>query len=167
MNRLVQILNFLGIFALAVLCAVQWRQIHELESRVNDLDQIRIQQASKIEEQDSTIKGEQADLDEFRSRLEIAESMLRKAQAQIAADVAEHNTMIAQRDQLIAERDALKKALAQWTAAAAARDQALKQAGREIQTLAAARNDAILKFNDLATKYNTLVQQATTRSSGG
>jgi len=159
MNRIIQVLNFVGILVLAALCADQWRINSGLQRQVDDLNQTRIQQAAKIEDQEATIKGEQADLDEFRSRLDIAETMLRKAQAQIAADTAERKVLLGQRDQLIAERDQLKKALLQWTIAVAERDKALKDASDQIQKLAAARNDAILKFNDLATKYNAIVKQ--------
>ncbi len=59
----------------------------------------------------------------------------------------------------IAAHDQLKAALEQWVAAVAQRDDVIKQAGQQIQKLAGRRNDAMIKFNDLAGKYNGLVKQ--------
>jgi uncharacterized coiled-coil DUF342 family protein len=51
----------------------------------------------------------------------------------------------------------MKTTLDKWIAAVAARDEALKKAEAQIQSLAEARNDAIAKFNELAKKYNSSV----------
>ena len=51
----------------------------------------------------------------------------------------------------------MKSALDKWTAAVAGRDEALKKAEAQLQSLAEVRNDAIAKFNDLAKKYNSSV----------
>ena len=51
-------------------------------------------------------------------------------------------------------------------AAVAQRDQALKQASSEFQKVANERNDAILKFNDLAGKYNAVVKQLNDAQGG-
>jgi septal ring factor EnvC (AmiA/AmiB activator) len=142
MNRLIEYLNLFGIIALAVLCAAQWQTNGQLNHDVERLDQMRIEQTAKIAEQDATLKQTSSDLDDSRQRLSISESALKDAEVKLAVAAA--------------ERDQLKANLAKWTAALAARDDAIRK-------LSAERNDAIQKFNDLANKYNALVPG----SSGG
>jgi uncharacterized coiled-coil DUF342 family protein len=138
-------LNFAGVIALAVLCSFQW----QINSRVNleaqSLQKTTLEQAAKIDEQDRTIKNDAADLDDLRNRLSLSESAL-----------ADDEVTIKQ----------LKAALDKWIAAVAQRDQALKLAGVQIQKLANERNDAILKFNDLAGKYNAVVKQLNDSGDG-
>jgi chromosome segregation ATPase len=138
MNRFFSIFNCLGIGALAVLCAIQWRANSRLEHDVQWLDQTRIEQSAKIAEQNRVLKDDAADLEDLRLRLSLSESELAKS---------------------VAEGIQLKAALAKWAAAVKQRDAAIKQAAEQIQKLAAERNDAIRKFNDLADKYNSLVKQ--------
>jgi chromosome segregation ATPase len=151
MNRFLSYFNFAGVIALAILCAVQWRTNSLLNQEVDHLEKTRLEQTAKIAEQDQTIQGDVADLDDFRRRLMISESALKKSDDQLA-------TATTQRDRATAERDQLKAALDQWIAAVAARDAALKQAGQQLQKTAAERNDAVVKFNDLAGKYNAVVK---------
>ena len=145
MNQVLSILNFLGVCALAVLCAEQWTMNSRLENNVVQLEKTRIEQANQIDEQARTIKDDAADLADLRDRLSMSEMQLEK----ITAD----------RDRLAAEDTQLKMAVDQWTAAVKQRDTALKHANDLIQSLANQRNDAIQKFNDLADKYNALVKQ--------
>jgi septal ring factor EnvC (AmiA/AmiB activator) len=145
MNRLFSLFNFVGVAALCVLCCVQWQANSRLEANVEQLDQTRIEQSGKIAEQDRTLKNDAADLEDLRQRLSMSESALK--------------TTIADRDRFGAENKQLKAALDKWIAAVKERDAAIKQAGDVIQKLAAERNDAIAKFNELADKYNALVKQ--------
>jgi chromosome segregation ATPase len=126
MNRIIQNLNLVGILAIAVLSATQWRDIERL-------DQTRIAQSAKINEQQTTLKQTTSDLGDTRQRLSISESSLQETKTTLATTTF--------------ERDQLKANLQKWTAAVAARDAA-------IQKLSAERNDAVKKFNDLVTKYN-------------
>ncbi len=151
MNRFLQYFNFIGIVALAFLCSAQWRTNRRLNLEIFDLEKVRLDQLAKINEQDKSIKGYFADLDELRQRLTLSESALKESQEKFAA-------LATDRDKVIAERDALKTSLDKFTAAIAERDAALKQAGDQIQKLAADRDDAVSKFNDLADKYNALVK---------
>src|SRR5689334_3303526 len=143
MNRALQILNLLGVLALAGLCCVQWQANRQANLRAIELERTRLELSAKIEEQDKTIKGYVADLDDFRQRLTLSEAALKESQEKFAA-------LAAERDKLIAERDQLKTALDKWTAALAERDAALKRADQQIQKLTGERNDAVSKFNDLA-----------------
>jgi chromosome segregation ATPase len=137
--------NFIGVLALAVLCAAQWRIDSQLHSQITDLEAIRIQQIEKITEQEKTIRGQSADLDDFRNRLMLCESQLNQSQEMVGH---------------------LKAALDKWIAAVDARDKAIKQAGVLLQKLADERNDAVMKFNDLASKYNTLVKDWNSEHGG-
>ena len=154
MRWFIQILNFLGVLALAGLCCVQWQTNRRVNFAAIDLEKTRLTQLAKIEEQEKTIKGYTADLDDFRRRLQLSESALKESEDKF-------NALAIQRDQLLAERDQLKAALAKWAAAVAERDATIKQAAAQIEKLAADRNDAVAKFNDLAEKYNALVKPST------
>jgi septal ring factor EnvC (AmiA/AmiB activator) len=147
MNRFFSIFNFLGVAAMGVLCCAQWQTNDRLENSVQRLDQTRIEQSAKIADQERTLKDDAADLDDLRQRLSMSESELQ--------------TTIAQRDHFAVEDKQLKAALDKWIAAVKERDAALQKAGDLIQKLAAERNDAIVKFNDLADKYNALVKKET------
>jgi septal ring factor EnvC (AmiA/AmiB activator) len=145
MNRFFSLFNFVGVAVLCVLCCAQWNANTWLEANVEQLDQTRIEQSAKIAEQDKTLKDDAADLEDLRERLSMSESELK--------------TTIAERDRFAAEGKLLKAALDKWIAAVKERDAAIKQAGNLIQKLAGERNDAIVKYNDLADKYNAIVKQ--------
>jgi hypothetical protein len=49
----------------------------------------------------------------------------------------------------------------QWTAAVTARDEQLQAARDQLEKLATDRNDAVLKFNALAEKYNASQKRET------
>jgi chromosome segregation ATPase len=158
MNRFLTVLNLLGVLALAGLCSVQWRVNRMANLEAARLEKTRLAQVATIAEQERTIRGQMADLDEFRARLTLAEQQQKETESKLLAMTAEKEKAVAQRDAATTERDRLKAALVQWEAAVAERDKALKEAGDEIQKMAQERNDATVKYNDLAEKYNTLVK---------
>jgi chromosome segregation ATPase len=144
MNRILAILNLLGVLIVAAICGVQWNTNSRLEHQVQSLQKTSADQAAKIDDQAQTIKDDAADISDFHDRLSLAESQLIDTKDKLAQRVAEVNLL----------QNNLKK----WMQAVADRDAALKQAAAQIQSLAAQRNDAIQKFNDLAGKYNALVK---------
>ncbi|HZK79580.1 MAG TPA: hypothetical protein VFC46_00900 [Humisphaera sp.] len=144
--------NMAGVMALAVLCAVQWQVNRRVNLQAIDLEKIRQEQVQKIAEQDRTIKGYIADLEDFRHRLEQSDAALRDAENKIA-------TLGAERDAAVAAHDQLKATLEKWVAAVKERDETLNKANDEIRKLAAERNDAIVKFNELAGKYNSAIKE--------
>ncbi|HEY1922159.1 MAG TPA: hypothetical protein VGG44_05290 [Tepidisphaeraceae bacterium] len=146
MNRFLLIFNFLGVAVLCVLCAVQWQTNSRLESDVEQLDKMRVEQSAKIAEQQITLKDDAIDLDDLRRRLSMSESELKN--------------VVIERDRVAAEGKQLKAALNKWMAAVAARDAAIRQAGDQILKLSNERNDAVQKFNELAGKYNAVVSNA-------
>jgi chromosome segregation ATPase len=155
-NRFLHYFNLLGIAGLCVLCCLQWERNRQSNLQVNHLEQTGIELQTQVANQDKTIRGQTADLDDFRHRLELAESALKESQDKFAV-------LAAQRDQLLVERDQLKTALAQWSAAVAQRDAVIKAANEQIMKLTADRNDAIAKFNELANRYNVLVKGPSSR----
>ena len=72
MNRPMQAINFLGVLALAVLCAVQWRIDGNLHTQVNDLEMANLDLTSQVAQRDERIKQDADDLDDFRRRLTLA-----------------------------------------------------------------------------------------------
>jgi septal ring factor EnvC (AmiA/AmiB activator) len=144
MNRMLQYLNLLGIAALVVLCCAQWSANRRLNLQAIALEKTRIEQSATISEQEKTIKGYVADLDDFRQRLELSEAAFKEVEQKLTT--------------ITAERDQLKTDLDKWIAAVAQRDVALKQADNQIEKIIAERNDAISKFNDLANRYNAMAK---------
>ena len=145
MNRVVQYFNLLGVVLLAGLSVAQWLTNSRLNLQINRLEQKSIDQQAKIDDQQKTLLQNAADLDDFRGRLKISETSLDHALANLTT--------------MTGERNQLKSAVTQYTAALAQRDQVLKHSNEQMQTLAADRNAAVTKFNDLANKYNAVVKQ--------
>jgi chromosome segregation ATPase len=165
MMRLLQYFNVIGVLALAVLCAVQWQVNRKLNLEINSLTGANFQQQAKIADQAETIKQDAADLDELRSRLEIDEATVRSDLEKI--ETLQHKLTVSglDRRQLALERDALKSVLDKWKAAVAQRDAVLKDADGRLKQLIDDRNAAVMKFNDLARKYNDLVKEMDKKNS--
>ena len=146
MNRVLQTANFLGLCAVAILCAIQWQSIARIDVDRDRLELVRQSQAKQIDQQAKTISDQASDLEDFRKRLTLAEDQLKDLQQKL--------------NDAIAERDQLREALPKWKAAVASRDAAIKKASMEIESLANQRDSAIAQFNDVAVKYNNLVKKA-------
>ncbi len=151
MNRALPLLNLLGVLLLAGLCVVQWRDNRRLNLEAADLTRIRHEQAAKLEEQTKTITGLSADLDSFRTRLKDASEMVKVTDTKLRPLDREVR-------QLALERERLKASITNWSAAVTARDERLKEFADQAQELAAARNEAVTKFNELAEKHNAVVK---------
>jgi chromosome segregation ATPase len=151
MNRIFVVFNFIGVLTLAILCTLQWQANSGLNDRADRLEATRAQQARKLAEDDQTLNGQAADLQEFRQRLVFAESELKASESKL-----EHMTI--ERNQLDDQLDQYKAALSKWRVAVTERDAVLSKAAAEIQSLVKERNDVVAKINDLAVKYNQLVK---------
>jgi DNA repair exonuclease SbcCD ATPase subunit len=151
MNRLLSCFNLLGVGALAILCAVQWRANSRINLKAIELERIRIEQMGTIGDQQKLLKNNSVELDDLHDRLERAGVAIKEDEAKLAAGALERKQLTAQRDQLITT-------LNEWRAAVAERDKTIRTAADEIQKLAASRNEAVGKFNDLAEKYNGVVK---------
>jgi chromosome segregation ATPase len=144
MNRVLQWINFLGVVAVAALCVVQWSVNRRLNLETADLERKQIILDAKLDEQSKTIRDQAADLEEFRTRVQLSEQALADAEKKL-------RTLQAERDRLDASRNL-------YAAAVAQRDSIIKKASSEIEQAWNDRNDAVKKFNDLAAKYNAMVQ---------
>jgi chromosome segregation ATPase len=112
---------------------------------INRLEKVRAEQADRIDEGETTIRQDAADLEDFRGRLSRSESELKRSQAALASAAV--------------ERDQLKAVVEKWEKAVSERDAALTLAGEQVQKLGAQRNKVVGQFNELANKYNAIVKQ--------
>src|SRR2546430_8415838 len=144
-------INFFGVIVLAVLCAMQWQHDRMLNLDVNRLEKTRLEQATKLAEQEQAAKAAAADLAQFKEQFNKAHNELADALQRLRA--AERQT-----NQLTVERDQLKVSVTSWAAAVTTRDERLKEANAEIRRLSDELNASIRKFNDLATNYNAAVK---------
>lgn len=152
-NRILQILNFLGVAALAVLCVVQWHANSQAIAAADQLEQVRQQQAAKLSEQQKTMQNDSAELDDLHQRLSEVQAAVRASKAKMAA-------MSAGRDALTAKADQFEATLAKWQSALSQRDDTIRQAGAQIQKLAQQRDDATRRANDLVAQFNRLASNA-------
>lgn len=151
MNRFLERLNLIGVIALAILCAFQWRVNRDVNTELNRLQKARQEQSAKAAEQEKTIAGQGADLEMFRAQLASA----RTGEKELRTRLAEAERASRQSE---AEAEQLKSSLTNWVAAATQRDKQLERAAADLKSLAEARDDAIDKYNELARKHNQLVQ---------
>jgi uncharacterized coiled-coil DUF342 family protein len=151
MNRALQYLNLLGVLALAVLCAVQWRANRAVNLEASGLERVRLDQAAKLTDLEKSFKGQAADLDSFREQLGKTHESLRTAEAKVV-------TLERDARQIAAERDQLKAAVEKWADAVATRDARLADLDGQLRKLVTDRNDAVKKYNELAEQYNTVVK---------
>lgn len=151
MNRTLPIVNLLGVLLLSGLCGVQWQANRQVNLEAAALTRIRHEQTARLEEQSRTISGLSSDLDGFRIRLQAASTGAKETEAKLRS---------LERDvhMLTVERDQLKASLTNWIAAVTARDERLRESAAQIQEVAAGRNAAVARLNDITEKYNALVQ---------
>jgi chromosome segregation ATPase len=150
MSRRLQLANLAGVLALAILCVVQWKRDRALNLDVNRLEKARIENEQTIAEQQKNLKGLNSDLAMFKEQLTGARTELSEAQEKLR-DVETQNS------RLISERDQVRESLTNWMNAVHVRDERLKEANASIQDLADRLNAAIEKYNELATNYNSVV----------
>ncbi len=151
MNNRLNYLNLVGVLALAALCIAQWQRDRRLNLDLGRLDQMRLQQAAKIDEQAGLLKG----LNEDLSQLKISLAKEQSLRSQVEQKVASTENV---NQQLTLERDQLKAAITNWTNAVAVRDERMKEANARIKQLAADLNTSIRKYNELATNRNAVVK---------
>jgi hypothetical protein len=107
-------------------------------------ERIRLEQSSKLAEQDRSLQGDAADLDRYREQLTRLTAARKESEQQAVAFNRTNR-------QLAAEREQLRESVTNWSAAVAARDVRLQELGEELARLAAERNEAVARFNALAT----------------
>jgi chromosome segregation ATPase len=151
MNGRLKYMNLFGVLALAALCVAQWQRDRRLNLEVGRLDQVRLQQGAKIDEQAGLLKGLNEDLGQLKTSLGIEQSLRSQAEQKV---VSTENANL----QLGLERDQLKAAITNWANAVALRDERMKEANTRIEQLAADLNTSIRKYNELVTNRNAAVK---------
>jgi chromosome segregation ATPase len=151
MNGRLKYMNLFGVLALAALCIAQWQRDRRLNLEVGRLDQMRLQQGAKIDEQAGLLKGLNEDLGQLKTSLGIEQSLRSQAEQKV---VSTENANL----QLGLERDQLKAAITNWANAVALRDERMKEANTRIEQLAADLNTSIRKYNELVTNRNAAVK---------
>lgn len=151
MNGRLKYMNLFGVLALAALCIAQWQRDRRLNLEVGRLDQVRLQQGAKIDEQAGLLKGLNEDLGQLKTSLGNEQSLRSQAEQKV---VSTENANL----QLGLERDQLKAAITNWANAVALRDERMKEANTRIEQLAADLNTSIRKYNELVTNRNAAVK---------
>ncbi len=151
MNDQLKYANLFGVLALAALCVCQWTHDRRLNLHVKRLDQIRLEQAAKIDQQASQLNGLNEDLGQLKTSLATERSLRSQVEQKL-------ETAQATSQQLTLERDQFKGAISNWANAVALRDERMKEANARIEELAADLNASIRKYNELVTNYNAVVK---------
>jgi len=147
MNGRLKYVNLFGVLALATLCVVQWQRDRRLNLEISRLDQVRLQQAARIDEQANLLKGLNEDLGQLKTSLANEQSLRSQAEQKVLSSESTN-------EQLVLERDQLKAAITNWANAVALRDEHMKEANTRIEQLAADLNASIRKYNELVTNHN-------------
>jgi len=151
MNRLLQYANLIGVAVLALLCVVQWKANRGANLEASALEKARFELTSRVEQQEKDIKGQAADLENFREQLTRSNAALKETETRLAkADL--------QLAQFEAEREQLKSSITNWAAAVAARDARLKEGNERIRQLGEDLNASIRRFNELGERHARLVK---------
>src|SRR5579862_7329899 len=98
MNRFLHIFNAVGVLALAILCVIQWQANRQFNLRVIALEKDAIGMKEQLNQKEKAIKGNVADLDDFRGRLETSEEARKQSDNKL-------KTITGERDHLTVERD--------------------------------------------------------------
>jgi chromosome segregation ATPase len=151
MNNRLKYVNLLGVLALAALCIAQWQRDRRLNLEIGRLDQMRLQQAAKIDEQAGLLKGLNEDFGQLKTSLGNEQSLRSQVEKKVVS-IENAN------QQLSLERDQLKAAITNWANAVTVRDERMKEANARIEQLAADLNASIRKYNELATNHNAAVR---------
>lgn len=151
-NRFLQWLNLFGVAALAALCLIQWQVNRRLNLELNRCEELRLELAGKLAKEAQISADRERDLASFRTHLaRLSDEVEKTASAQSTAE----------RDlrDALAARDQLKSSFTNLASAVAARDARLAEAAAQLTALLKERDDAIMRFNELAERHNSLVKE--------
>jgi chromosome segregation ATPase len=159
MNRRLQIFNLLGVAVLTVICLLQWKRDRALNLELNRSERTRLEQQSKLAEQEKNLRGLTDDLALFKEQLSRTQNDGRESAKRLKVIERENQLLTSARDQL-------QESVTNWANAVTARDKLIAEANDNIRalneragTLAGQLNASIQKFNELATNYNTVVEE--------
>lgn len=164
MIRQLNRINFVLLLALAVVTVFQWNAEHDARLSINALQRSAALQDRKIAEQDETIRGNNEDLDHFRSQV----LELKNQNDAQAVDIRDQRAKLFQLEEtktnLARQTESLRQSLDAFKAALASRDDNIKTLLDQREQLYSANKSAVEKtnlavtaFNDLNAKYADLV----------
>ena len=151
MNRRLQNLNLCGVLVLAIVCVLQWRRDRALNLEVNRIETTRLEQKEKITEQEKHLRGLTDDLASYQEQLGRARTELSESQKNL-------QEMERVNQRLSRTSEQLTQSVTNWANAVTERDKRLGEANGRIHELADQLNASVLKFNELATNYDTVVK---------
>jgi chromosome segregation ATPase len=152
MRRFLQYANLFGVAALGVLCLVQWQADRRLNLELRHLDQVRRDQSAKIQELETSVKGLNEDLAQFKASFTDEHANRVTTEQKLATSERELRLVMQERYQF-------KETLSNWLIAVAIRDDRLKQANDRIHDLGDKLNSSVSRYNELATNYNQAIGQ--------
>lgn len=151
MSRRLQFVNLVGVLVLVAICLLQWRRDRALNHEFNQNEKIRLEQQEKITGQEKQLRGLTDDLTGLKEHL-------RRTQDELVEQRKKSQTLERDQLQLTTEHAALQESLTNWMAAVMLRDERLSNANERIRDLAEQLEASVLKFNELATNYNSVVK---------
>ena len=164
MHRTFTYLNFALLLALGGTCLFQWRQEHDYDARIADLQRQSDQQQNQLAVQTEDLRRTGEDLDSFKQTVTTLTTQSEQQAAELRTQKAQAFALQNDKDKLDRELDVWKQALEAHKAAVAARDDnirtLLKQRDDLVvaqQEAAAKANTAIVAYNELAAKYDDVV----------
>ncbi len=152
MNRVLQWLNLFGVAALAALCLTQWQVNRRLHLELIRCEELRLELQGKLAKAEQASADRARDLASFRTHLARLSDEVQKSASSL--DDADRQLRDAQ-----AARDQLKSSVTNLAAAMAARDARLAEAADQLRGLLKERDDAVTRFNELAGRHNSLVEE--------
>lgn len=156
-KNFILILNLIGVLVLGVLCVSQWRINRQLHGELDRLEEVRREQAAKLDERDRTINGQASDLGALREHLTRVTGGLHAAEErgrQTARQLA----------QLESEREQLQAGVRKWAEAVEARDEQLRATHAQLREVVGQTHETVTKYNELAANYSALVETLNDRT---
>lgn len=147
--------NLAGVIALSILCLCQWHRNRQLNQKLSQQNQRAHELVSQLSDRQESLTRAHAESIQFKeqlARVEVSEARLKSERAQSLALVT----------RLELEGSHLRQAISNWQEAVAIRDRRISQADTTQRQFTKALEEAALRYNQLVTNYNTLVQQSKT-----
>lgn len=150
MNRTLQWLNLVGVLGLAALCVVQWQRDRRLNLDLRDSEKTRMAHEQKLSEQEKNLRGLTDDLTQMKEHLGRISGEAKDSQKKLQE--TERDNL-----QLTNEREQLRQNVTNWANAVKLRDERLGEANEQIRSLGENLKASVEKYNQLATNYNSVV----------
>ena len=169
MIKYINSLNLVLIALVGGLCVFQWAQEKEYGHRISDLDRTATTQASKITEQNETLRQANEDITGFKSEISAFKAQVDELSASVRDQKARAFTLEGDKQKLTHQSANLQLALDEYKKAVTARDDNIKTLLDQREQLLTANKDvagkanqAISTFNDLNLKYEDVVNRYNT-----